>query len=88
MIQKRSNVGEEITDWERTILMHNKCPNCMIGDICQGPEGGGSINYRCNTCGQGYNLGVIVENIGIDLSWASLKHIRKLKLDKLNDQCK
>jgi hypothetical protein len=33
-----------------------KCPDCMEGYLIQGPEGGASINCRCDRCGSEFNL--------------------------------
>lgn len=84
MKEKRSKTGEEITNWEFSLLKVNKCPNCLVSDeIYAGPEGGGSTNFRCHACGQGYNIGVFVKNIGVDPHWIDIKKIRKKKLNKI-----
>ena len=34
-----------------------QCPRCKEGDLIAGPQGGASQNYRCQDCGQEFNLG-------------------------------
>lgn len=86
---KRSKKGEAITEWEYNILKNNnQCPNCLVGEVQEGPSGGISTNYRCRCCGQGYNLTLFeqIENIGIDESWIDIRYQRKLKLENLDEK--
>jgi hypothetical protein len=82
--ETRSKIGEQVTDWEFQKLVENKCPNCLLGELYTGPEGGGSTNFRCHVCGQGYNVGIFVENIGVDPSWINIKDVRKKKINKID----
>jgi hypothetical protein len=35
----------------------HKCTVCKDGELVAGPMGGSSQNFRCDNCGQEYNLG-------------------------------
>jgi hypothetical protein len=49
--------GEEEKDYfVRFIQKRRKCPDCYAGDLLAGPEGGCSVNFRCNNCASGYNI--------------------------------
>ena len=94
----RSKKGEKITNWEYKILgNNNKCPNCLVGEVQEGPSGLSKIsapatislstNYRCPYCGQGYNLFLLdsIDNIGIDENWINIKYQREKKLKNLEN---
>ena len=34
------------------------CPTCKEGELIGGPRGGSSQNFRCQNCGQEFNLGL------------------------------
>lgn len=86
---KRSREGEYATQEEMNYLFLSKCPSCEAGEMYEGPNGGLSVNFRCDCCGQGFNIGFgKPENIGIDPKWIrkSLKEIRKIKLKRINHE--
>ena len=58
-----------------------QCPLCKKGYLIGGPHGGSSQNFRCNECGQEFNLGLnsfhgpvvwIAQTLGKDDSRANL----------------
>jgi len=79
--QIKSKDGERATDYDITFIEKGICPNCEVGKLYEGPSGGLSTNYRCDHCGQGFNITIIggelirewVENIGNDEYWINDK---------------
>lgn len=48
--------GEELTDYETAhIARTGCCPDCGVGKLAGGPEGGGSQNCACAQCGSEFN---------------------------------
>ena len=86
-----SKNGERITEWEQEFFNKAgketgkwKCANCESDFLCEGPEGGGSQNIRCHTCGQGYNVTPFgIDNIGIDKSWINQEKFRIRKIREI-----
>ena len=72
--KEKSTDGQIATDYDMTFISKGKCPNCETGTLYEGPSGGMSTNYRCGTCGQGFNIVIWenkiirqwVENIGVN----------------------
>lgn len=54
--------GESITSDEGAYIAKAvgtdtpSCPDCRIGNLCKGPEGGASMNCMCNHCTSEFNL--------------------------------
>jgi len=51
-------ITEEEAEYILTAIESKKpdCPDCKIGYLLTGPEGGCSINVRCDACGSKFNL--------------------------------
>ena len=45
----------ELTKEQRIKLWQGKCADCN-GILLEGPSGGASINYKCDTCGHKFNV--------------------------------
>ncbi len=53
--ERTSKNDENLSQDESTIFYQGKCPDCQHQSLLQGPTGGGSINYKCTTCGSRFN---------------------------------
>lgn len=45
------------TDLLGHIRSTGRCPDCRVGTLLVGPEGGSAINVRCASCGSEFNIG-------------------------------
>jgi hypothetical protein len=49
-----SMAGEDLTEYERSKLFNNICPDCGWGGLVYGPCGGASQNVACQVCGSDF----------------------------------
>lgn len=56
--KEREDISEHEAAYIAWALENEKptCPDCQIGKLCKGPEGGCSMNTMCNHCTSEFNL--------------------------------
>lgn len=56
-ISRTYNKTSDLTKYEEYyIFVKKKCPDCEVGDLIPGQEGGGSQNFYCENCTSKFNL--------------------------------
>lgn len=55
VIDRSTENGQSLTSYELDFTVRGRCPDCD-GDLLVGPQGGCSVNVRCDRCGSKFNV--------------------------------